>query len=93
MKTKKKVLLEEDAHYELSINEKKDKKVYKLKLSTADHIPMESHGSESAKLVDDGNCIEVNGVKYEYCEFEALMILGKELLNDQKGMWSETLVK
>lgn len=71
----KKIFFVQDAHYDLSVDKNNDNTTYKLKMSHSESIPAYSQGKTKMKIVDDGNGVVVNNVRYDYDMFEALYIL------------------
>lgn len=66
--------------YNVNINEKKENTTYTLKSSNKE---------EASVIIDNGNGIYVNGKFHEYYEFHETFLLMRELIKDQKCMWSK----
>jgi hypothetical protein len=93
MKNKKRVFFKSDAHYTITKKDKKGIKTFKINLGCADHISNTFQGEEIIKIIDDGNNVFINGVEFNYSQFEALTILLKDITKHDKTYFEEYFIK
>ena len=85
-KMNKKVYLEKDAIFNFLVEKEINKTTYTLKNTNSELICKSSEGEIVSKIIDHGNGMIINGVRYTYGQLQALNTIMQLITQEDQGL-------